>query len=137
MSGRKTNLTTELTKQICADLERAVPFKYACGAVGIGSATAYEWMRKGRAGNRRYAAFVKAVEVAQAKAVCDLHAKLLKASKGDAKGIMFLLERLYPSIYGPNVAPAPEERGPLQIVMRRLDPVVVPTDMYGRAISQN
>jgi hypothetical protein len=130
----QSKLTADVATKICEHLEKAVPFQYAAAAAGISKVTAYEWLRRGRSGNRRYAAFAAAVEIAQAKAVCDLHVKLLKGSKGAVRGVIFLLERLYPTIYGPNVPPDNADREPLEILQRRLDPMRVPVDRDGRFV---
>ena len=134
MRGRRSRLTPELTTAICDLVAQAVPLKHAAASQGIAESVIHEWLTKGREGKRGYVCLARAVERARGEAVCRLHVAALK--KDSSKGAIFLLERLFPNDYGPNVIPL-EFRGPLEIVQRRRDPVKVPVDDGGRAVSQN
>ena len=67
--GRKQKLTDELQEQLCQELAKGKTVKGACGAVGIGERTYYDWIEKGRTTNRndKWCKFLNAVEIAKAK----------------------------------------------------------------------
>ena len=67
--GRKPKLTDELQEQLCEELAKGKTVKGACGAVGIGERTYYDWIEKGRTTERndKWCRFLKAVEIAKAK----------------------------------------------------------------------
>ena len=67
--GRKPKLTDELQEQLCEQLAKGKTVKGACGAVGIGERTYYDWVEKGKKTKRndKWCKFLNAVEIAKAK----------------------------------------------------------------------
>lgn len=67
--GRKPKLTDELQEQLCQELAKGKTVKGACGAVGLGERTYYDWIEKGKTTNRndKWCKFLNAVEIAKAK----------------------------------------------------------------------
>lgn len=67
--GRKPKLTDELQDKLCAELAKGKTVKGACGAVGIGEKTYYNWIEKGKTTKRndKWCKFLNAVEIAKAK----------------------------------------------------------------------
>ena len=67
--GRKPKLTEELQEQLCQELAKGKTVKGACGAVGIGERTYYDWIEKGKntSRNDKWCKFLNAVEIAKAK----------------------------------------------------------------------
>ena len=67
--GRKPKLTDELQEQLCEQLAKGKTIKGACGAVGIGERTYYDWIEKGRTTNRndKWCRFLHATEIAKAQ----------------------------------------------------------------------
>ena len=67
--GRKPKLTDELQEQLCNELAKGKTVKGACGAVGIGERTYYDWIEKGRTTTRndKWCKFLNAVEIAKAE----------------------------------------------------------------------
>ena len=67
--GRKTKLTCELQEALCAEFEKGKTVKGACGAVGLGVSTYYDWRTRGENAktNTDYKKFCEAVDIAMAK----------------------------------------------------------------------
>ena len=93
-------LTPEIQDAIWADLELALPDKYAAEANGIASSTFYEWLEKGAAGEEPYVTFSAGVTIARARAVRKLTERALAGGSGCSQAT-WLLERRYRKDYGP------------------------------------
>lgn len=67
--GRKTKLTCELQDKLCAELEKGKTIKGACGAVGLGERTYYDWRERGENAktNTIYKKFCEEVDIAISK----------------------------------------------------------------------
>ena len=67
--GRKPKLTEELQDKLCQELAKGKTVKGACGAVGIGERTYYDWVEKGKKTTRndKWCKFLNAVEIAKAQ----------------------------------------------------------------------
>ena len=99
--GRKTKLTSELTSKICELLEKGMPIKFTCGAVGIDDATFYGWMQKGEKGNKEYLEFFSRVNQSKAKAVEKYLDRLdTYAANGSVYATTWFLERRCPEEFG-------------------------------------
>jgi hypothetical protein len=72
-----------------------VPEKYAAESNGIAESTFHEWMKKGAAGHRTYAAFRQAVIRSGARAVFKPTVRLLAGGKGSSVAA-WILERRFP-----------------------------------------
>lgn len=99
--GRKTKLTPELTTKICDMLEKGMPIKLTCGAVGINDASFYGWMQKGEKGNKEYVEFFSRVNQSKAKAVEKYLDRLDNyAANGSVYATTWFLERRCPEEFG-------------------------------------
>ncbi len=97
--GAGLKLTPEITKSIADDLALAIPFETACGRAGVPVPTAYEWRRRGEAGEEPYNDFAITVTRARCEAVRLLTVRALAGGKGSSNATWFL-ERRYPKDYG-------------------------------------
>jgi hypothetical protein len=89
----KTRLTPEVQRQICAHVAQGAPIPHACEAAGIPWYTCKDWLRKGRAGQKPYAAFVAAVEKAKGKCVAAMTKRVAKASALEWRAAAWWLEK--------------------------------------------
>jgi len=99
--GRPSKLDPELTERICKLLEKGMPIRLTCGAVGITDACFYMWMQKGEAGRKGYIDFFSRVEAAKAKAV-ELYLDRLNnySENGSVYATTWFLERRCPDEFG-------------------------------------
>lgn len=99
--GRPSKCTPELITQICKLLEKGMPIRLICGAVGITDACFYMWMQKGEAGKKEYIDFFSKVEAAKAKAV-ELYLDRLNnySENGSVYATTWFLERRCPEEFG-------------------------------------
>lgn len=89
----KTRLTPEVQRRICAHLVQGAPIPHACEAAGIPWYTCKDWLRKGRAGQKPYLAFVQAVERAKGRWVAAAAKRITKAAAFEWRAAAWLLER--------------------------------------------
>ena len=67
-TGRPTELTPELQREICDLLSDAVNIETVCELVSIAKATYYNWRERGESGEEPFAEFLDATTRARAKA---------------------------------------------------------------------
>ncbi len=97
-----TILTDEISNQICFNLNRGAPIRYAVAAVGVSEKAFYEWMQKGRDDDAEYIpiepyySFMINVRKAVGEKVCDAMAGVFDAGETSWPAFMTWGERLYP-----------------------------------------
>ena len=101
-TGRPSKLTPELEAEIVELIKVGNYVETACGVVGIGKTTFYEWMKKANASVRfnRYVRFRNAVEKAQAWSEARDMAIISKASEKYWQAAAWKLERKFPEKFG-------------------------------------
>ncbi|NRA34565.1 MAG: hypothetical protein HRU17_14615 [Polyangiaceae bacterium] len=98
-AGRKTRLTDDLIRSVCASIERGNYADTALRAHGIPRSTFYAWLQRGRKGDEPYRTLVDAIEVAGAKAEMTLLATvaagdpLANGERNTATHARWILER--------------------------------------------
>jgi len=97
--GRPTLLDPDIIAAVVGYLETGIPFKYACEAEGLSEKVAYEWCRRGEAGESPYNQFSSAVTRARARGAIHLHGKVERGGAG-SHSAQFLLERRFRDEYG-------------------------------------
>jgi hypothetical protein len=98
---RKTILTEEIQRHMCQAFEIGATDRIACDFAGIGEATYYEWMEKGKAGRKPYAEFAEQVTLSKGRAAMGWLAKIERAAnQGDWRAAAWKLERRYPDDFG-------------------------------------
>lgn len=97
--GRPTLLTDELTKRICANLQKAISFKASCESEGVLVTTAEKWLASGAEDKASYVPFFEAVTRARARGEIAAHNKVMRGGKG-SDGAKFVLERRFRESYG-------------------------------------
>jgi hypothetical protein len=101
--GRPTSLTADVKDAIVALVKSGNDVKTACAVVGVGRATYYRWMARGRSdepGHAAYRVFAEEVDKARAVAETRLVAVLADASRLDWRVALERLERMYPERWG-------------------------------------
>lgn len=98
----------EKIKAILADIEKHIPYKYACESNGIAESTFYFWLQKGV----KYAAdniedehtkLLESVRTVEKKRMAKHLDKVEKSNKG-SHGAQWLLERVFWKHFGGNAA---------------------------------
>lgn len=102
--GRKTKLTPELQAEISELLAAGAFIEDACDAVGIGTSTFYDWMRRGERDwkiDAEFSEFSDTVKKARARAAVDSVGRIRKAGEdGTWQADAWYLERSYPERWG-------------------------------------
>lgn len=91
--AKPTRLTPDVQTQICNYCAAGAPLPYACSAAGIPWPTCKVWLKRGRAGEQPYAAFVAAWQRAKAAWVAGSVLRVTKAADKDWRAAAWLLER--------------------------------------------
>jgi hypothetical protein len=91
--GRKTKDTPEMRRKILKLVAAGVPKKFACEASGIACSKFYEWLSKKRD-------LREELKKAEATNITGLLLKIKKAGEKHWTAYAWLLERLYPEIFG-------------------------------------
>lgn len=89
----KTRLTPEVQKRICGYVNAGAPIPHACEAAGIPWYTCKDWLKKGRARKKPYAAFVEAIDQAKGMWVAGASMRITKAAADDWRAAAWMLER--------------------------------------------
>ena len=98
--ARPTKLTPEVQRRIVEAISGGNYAVVAAEYAGIGQATFYAWLEKGRAGRQPYAEFLAAVKEAEAQAEA-LAVKAVRVAFGDSwQAAMTWLERRFPARWG-------------------------------------
>jgi hypothetical protein len=96
--GRPTSLTPLVRKRVVAAIEAGNYIETAAAYAGLSKMTIYNWMRRGRAGERPFEAFVDAVEHALAiSEMRDLQVVDNAAQDGSWQAATWRLERRFPA----------------------------------------
>ena len=131
--GRQLLLNPDRHKRIVNFIKGGTTITNACAAVGISQEAFFTWMRHGRSGRRRYAAFFKDIEEAKAMARLRLERVIIEAAPEDWRAAAWMLERQHPSEYAarsevrtihelPTVVPLAElGRGAIEAKIREID----------------
>jgi hypothetical protein len=99
--GRPTKLTPEVQQTILTFLGTGAYIETASVAAGICKKTLYNWLRRGADEEEPYAAFLHAVEKAQAEAdLRDLKTIRQAANAGQWPAAAWRLERRHPGQWG-------------------------------------
>jgi len=108
-SGNHLLLTKEVHETIIRHLKAGAFRRHAAEAAGVSEDAVNDWLKRGAAGERRFAAFFIAVRKVQAEDAIRSQAVIttaqLKRIDGDWKAAAWSLERKYPKLYGPNATP--------------------------------
>jgi hypothetical protein len=98
-AGRPSLLSEELMKKLCDLIRSGVYVKTACQIVGIGTATYYEWMKRGRIEESSvFSKFLDSIKKAEAEGEGALVLGIRKDESWQSKA--WLLERKYPDRWG-------------------------------------
>jgi len=104
-AGRKPKISSELIDRICGYVANGAFFRGALALCGVGSSTAYDWLKKGREEKRQgtlYAEFVQAKAIAEARFE-QFHIQNINVqSKNSWQASAWMLERKFPERYGRN-----------------------------------
>ena len=113
--GRLTILTASCQAEICKYVRAGAPLPQACEAAGISWNTAKEWLRRGKAKERPYAAFVAACRQAKARWAVAQTISITKAAPKDWKAGAWLLERRIRAFRPPRFEVTGKHGGPVQM----------------------
>lgn len=111
-SGRRPKLTREVHETIVKHLKAGAFKVHAAKAAGVSVRAVEEWVKRGQAGEKKYAAFAAEVERLQAEDAIRnqavISAAALKPIAGDWKAAAWSLERKYPLLYGRAASLSPQ-----------------------------
>jgi transposase-like protein len=100
--GRPTDLTPKVARTIVKAIRDGATYDLAARKGRIAYSTFRNWIRRGEAGDGdAYVKFVEDVRAAEAEDALDSLRQLRKIGKdGNARALMFRLERRFPESYG-------------------------------------
>lgn len=99
--ARPSKLTPELTDRICELLEKGMPIRLICDAVGISDTRFYDWMQKGEDGKAEFREFRGRVNTSKSKVIEDYLDRLKGYSEnGSVYATTWFLERRCPEEFG-------------------------------------
>lgn len=116
--GRPTSLTPEVERRILSALRGGNYREAAAQAGGVHRHTLRNWIVRGEAGEEPYAAFLAAVEKAEAFAERRL-LKLIKVGLEGWQSKAWIMERRWPSRWGGRVRSAVNDE--LAAIMKRIE----------------
>lgn len=132
--GRPTKLTPEPQERVVRLVRVGVAPYAAARACGVKHRTWYDWLRRARAGEKRYAPLADALAGAHARLQAALTVQVRAAAVENWRAAAWLLERRWPEDWGrrrrsvpedePPMAPVPltgEERARLRRIAARAD----------------
>lgn len=124
-AGRNTKLTPDLQKEICKNISSGLSNVDACKISNINETTFYDWLSRGDTGEKPYAKFVEAVEIALLKFKRFHIGQIVIAGKSKWQANAWILERKYPKEFGRTIEHSgkvdlPSKRKRLEVVI--LDP---------------
>lgn len=94
--GQKSKLTRETSNRILAVLRAGGYDETAANAAGISRQQFYEWLKRGRNGDRPYDLFLAGVEEARAEGESRNVMLIAKAAQSNWQAAAWLLERRHP-----------------------------------------
>jgi hypothetical protein len=100
--GRNSKLSPAITNAICTNIALGVSIEASAEAAGISRATAFNWLKKGRAENASSEFAQFAADVTEAQAVAEVHlVRIIRQAAtdggpGDARWAAWLLARRHP-----------------------------------------
>jgi len=102
--GRKLKLTKELIDAVCQLVKKGVPAKYICSMLRIGETTFYRWLEQGQRDEKGiYREFWESIQSARGEFIQTAIDNMKLVGYDDWKMWSWLLERLYPSDFRPNI----------------------------------
>jgi hypothetical protein len=106
-SGGRLRLTKVVHETIVKHLKAGAFKRHAAEAAGISDRALADWLKRGAAGEKPYAAFARDVQVAQAEDFIRNQAVISRAAliDRDWKAAAWNLERKSPTLYGRNQQP--------------------------------
>lgn len=94
--GRKSRLTSQTSQRILGVLRAGGYDETAAKAAGLSTTQFYEWLRRGREGDRPYDLFLEQVEEARAEGESRNVMLIAKAAQSNWQAAAWLLERRHP-----------------------------------------
>lgn len=109
--GRPTKLTAETKERLVRAIQQGNYYEPACKYAGITYSAFRQWMKKGEAGEPKYAQFFEDIKKAEAAAEIRMIQEWQRQAPEDWKAIATFLERRYPDRWGKKDRIAAEHSG--------------------------
>ena len=107
--ARPTGLTPAVAKRLAEAFRKGLSVRGACGMAGIGTCTYSDWMRRGKAGELKYAEFSALMAKAKAEIEVEAVQAWTNAFKDDWRAAAKFLEYRKPERWGKRPAPQKDD----------------------------